>query len=42
MNHYTSLPISLQEGGLVDPQLRASNDRNAPSKLARFLFRDGG
>jgi len=29
-------------GGLVDPQLRASNDINGPSKLARCLFRDGG
>ena len=30
------------QGILVDPLLRASNDINAPSKLARYLFRDGG
>ena len=26
------------KGGLVDPQARASNDINAPSKLARYLL----
>ena len=30
------------ESGLVDPRLRASNDTNDPSKLARYFFRDGG
>jgi len=25
------------KGSLVDPRLRASNDINAPSKLARYL-----
>ena len=30
-------PTSLHEGGLVDPQLRASNDINDPSKLACSL-----
>ena len=29
--------LLLNEGGLVDPQLRASNDIDAPSKLARYL-----
>jgi hypothetical protein len=29
-------------GSLVDPRFWASNDINAPSKLAHFLFRDGG
>jgi len=30
------------KGSLVDPRLRASNNTNAPSKLACSLFRDGG
>ncbi len=29
------------EGSLVDPRLRALTDINAPSKLARYLSRDG-
>ena len=37
-----SSPIFPHEDGLVDPQLRASNDIHAPSKLARSRFRDGG
>jgi hypothetical protein len=32
----------LLEGGLIGLPLRASNDINGPSKLARYLFRDGG
>jgi hypothetical protein len=27
-----------QKGGLADPRLRASNDINDPSKLARYFF----
>ena len=30
--------LCLLKGGLVDPQVRASNDINAPSKLARYLL----
>ena len=30
------------KGSLVDPRLGASNDIYAPSKLACYLFRDGG
>jgi len=26
------------KGGLVDPRMRASNDMNDPSKLARYLL----
>ncbi len=34
-------PLLLSEGGLNRPSLRASII-NAPSKLARYLFWDGG
>ena len=44
--HFTArvfpIPHFVFKGSLVDPRLRASNDINAPSKLARYLFRDGG
>ncbi len=36
------IPYFTFKGSLIDPRLRASNDINAPSKLARYLFRDGG
>ena len=29
------------KGSLVDPRVRASNEINAPSKLARFLSKGG-
>ena len=37
-----SLPHFTFKGSLVDPRLRTSNDIYAPSKLACYLFRDGG
>jgi hypothetical protein len=37
-----SNPNFIFKGSLVDPRLRASHDINDPSKLARYLFRDGG
>ena len=37
-----SIPHYIHKGSLVDPQLRASDAMYAPSKLARFLSRDGG
>ncbi len=36
------IPYFAFKGNLVDSQLRASNDINDPSTLARYLFRDGG
>jgi hypothetical protein len=39
---HLSHPLSPFKGSLVDPLLRAVNDINVPSKLARYLFRDGG
>ena len=34
--------VSLRERGLVDPQLRASNDIHVPSKLAHCLSQGWG
>ncbi len=36
------IPYFFLQGNLLDPHVRASNDKNDPSKLARSLFRDGG